>query len=48
MAMQTQPPTKPVIWLATDEASKPYMHTLDGECDCPICESKKSQIILTQ
>ncbi|MGE0407384.1 MAG: hypothetical protein AB7O65_13895 [Candidatus Korobacteraceae bacterium] len=49
MATAVNPPNnKPVLWLATDEATEPYLHQLDGDCDCKSCESRKSRIILPQ
>jgi hypothetical protein len=40
--------SNPVLWLATDEASEPFLHQLDNDCDCKSCASKKSLIVLTQ
>jgi len=39
----------PVLWLATEQAGQPFLHSCDGECECYLCESKKpSSIILIQ
>ncbi len=35
-----------VIWLHPDGEPKPYLHTVDGDCDCKSCESKIRRIIL--
>ena len=45
---QTSPKLNPVLWLVTEETTKPYLHQLDEECDCKSCESKKSHIVLPQ
>ena len=42
------PQQNPVLWLVTEETAEPYLHQLDGECDCKSCESKKSRIVLPQ
>jgi hypothetical protein len=34
------------IWIHVDGQSKPYMHVVDGVCECPTCESKIRHIIL--
>ncbi len=39
--------TAPVLWLVTDETSKPYEHHVgEDACDCKSCVSKKSKLIL--
>ena len=34
------------IWINADKTPEPYLHYLEGDCDCPSCESKIRHIIL--
>jgi hypothetical protein len=34
------------IWIDSDGTPEPYLHYLDGDCDCPSCESKIRRIIV--
>jgi hypothetical protein len=33
------------LWLHPEGTAEPYMHIIDGKCDCKTCESKIRHII---
>ena len=33
------------LWLHEEGTAEPYMHIIDGECDCKACEGKIRRII---
>jgi hypothetical protein len=39
-------PTVKSIWLHPEGTSQPYMHIVDGACECQTCISKIRRIIL--